>query len=118
MTARQDAGRRGEDLAHDLLARHGLRCLARNYRVRGGEIDLVCEDRNTVVFVEVRWRAAGATVSARESVDARKRARLTLAARRFLQERGWSERRPARFDVVAITPPDAAEWIRAAFDAA
>lgn len=110
-----DDGQRGERIAEGFLARHGLRCLARNFRTRRGEIDLICEDGATVVFVEVRWRRAGAPVTALDSIDARKRTRLTLAAQQYLQQQGWTDRRAARFDVVALDGSERVDWVRDAF---
>ena len=99
----------------------GLRLVARNWRCRGGELDLVMRDRDTLVFVEVRSRARSDFGSASETIDARKQARLTLAARNFLGAQPEHLQRAARFDVVALdgAPGQAQklEWLRAAFDA-
>ena len=114
---RHALGRSGEQLACRELRRHGLRVLHCNYRCRGGEIDVIARDRDVLVFVEVRVRGPGARVGAAASVDARKRARLVLAARHFLGGPGAAlADAPCRFDVVAID--DARRcWIRGAFDA-
>ncbi len=115
-TLRQWLGARGENLACRELRRHGLRVLRRNYRVRGGEIDLVARDGEVLVFVEVRVRSHAAWGGAAASVDRAKRARLLHAARCFLgaDADGLGDV-PCRFDVVAI---DGARvrWIRDAFD--
>ena len=117
MTARQLLGRRGEQAAQRELQRHGLRVLRRNYRVRGGEVDLIARDGDTLVFVEVRVRSHGAWGGAAASVDGSKRARVVLAARHFLCAGGaaWAAA-PCRFDVVAIDG-GRLRWIRDAFDA-
>ncbi|MEY2633555.1 MAG: hypothetical protein RIR00_2209 [Pseudomonadota bacterium] len=109
-------GDRAEALAEALLRRHGLRLLARNYRVKGGEIDLICQDGATLVFVEVRLRRNAAFGGAAASITRSKRQRLLLAARHYLLGRG---ERPCRFDCVLFSrlDPDAAEWIRNAFSA-
>jgi putative endonuclease len=118
---RSAAGLHWERAASEYLARHGIRTMLRRYRCRLGELDLVCADGATLVFVEVRARRAGARVSAIESVDARKRRRIIVAARHLLMRRPAWQRRTMRFDVVAIDGIDAEEpqftWIRAAFDA-
>ncbi len=115
-------GDEGEARALAHLQRAGLRLVERNYRVaagpnaRGGEIDLVLRERDgTLVFVEVRSRAAVSRGGAAASVSATKQARLVFAARCFLLRFGAAV--PAcRFDVVAIDG-ERLEWLRAAFDA-
>ena len=108
-------GALAEDAAWNYLQRQGLQLVQRNYRVRGGEIDIIAHDaRGVLVFVEVRARASTTFGGAAASVDARKRARILLAARHYLM------RLPAevacRFDVIAIEGGQL-HWIRDAFDA-
>jgi putative endonuclease len=94
-------GRAGEAAAEALLAGKGFAVLARNYRTRGGEVDLVCQDGGTLVFVEVKTRGAGSLARPDQAVTAAKRGRLVRAAAAFLSERDlWD--RPCRFDVVAV----------------
>jgi putative endonuclease len=112
---RNAAGARAEDAAWAYLERQGLRLLRRNYRVRGGEIDIIARTpAGELVFVEVRSRSGAAHGGAAASVDARKRARLCLAARHYLMRCGSEP--PCRFDVVAIDG-GRLQWIRGAFDA-
>lgn len=114
-------GLAAEQLAADYLAARGLRVLARNYRVRGGEVDLVCEDGRMLVFVEVRLRANAHFGGAAASITAGKRQRVVLAARHYLAAQGGrGADRPCRFDAVLLDELDAEriEWIRRAFDAA
>ncbi|OQX18876.1 MAG: YraN family protein [Desulfobulbaceae bacterium A2] len=117
---RLSLGRRGEALAEAHLVHHGYRILARNWRSRLGEIDLVAEQGATLVFVEVKTRSSALRGSAAEAVTSDKQRRLTRLAREYLQHHGQLER-AARFDVVAITLADDAEprveLIRNAFDA-
>ncbi len=119
----RDARRRGsaiEARAETWLSRHGLTPLSRNYTCRGGEIDLVMEDGDTLVFVEVRYRASSRYGSAAESIDARKRARIVRAAREYVARHRGAEDRACRFDVVAVDGDgDAlrADWIAGAFSA-
>ena len=113
-------GHDAEGLAERYLSRRGLTLLARNYRCRRGEIDLVMRDTETLVFVEVRRRASRAFGGGLESVDARKRARLVAAAEHYLMMKRVGDERPCRFDVVAVDGPFphiAIEWVRDAFDA-
>ncbi|CAD5106827.1 YraN family protein [Zestomonas carbonaria] len=121
MTANQQRGREAENLARRFLEEQGLRLLAQNWLCRRGELDLVMLDGDTVVFVEVRYRRHAAWGGALESVDARKQARIALAAEYFLQqEKRWGKH-PCRFDVIALGatsgPTDRPEWIKNAFDA-
>jgi putative endonuclease len=113
-------GRRAEDAACHFLQAHGLKLLQRNYRGPGGEIDLVMEQGAILVFVEIRLRRSGRFGGAEESVDRRKRARLVATASHYLQHHPGAERRPARFDVVAVISEDAGHrlrWISDAFRA-
>lgn len=115
------SGPAAEALAESYLIARGVRVLARNFRVRGGEVDLVCEDGGTLVFVEVRLRSNARFGGAAASIDATKRRRLILAAQHYLASlSGRARNRPCRFDAVLLASldPDQIEWIRNAFDAA
>ena len=120
-TTRQASGQSAEDRAWAHLQRAGLSLVTRNYRVtrgpnaRGGEIDLICRERDgTLVFVEVRARADTRHGGAAASVSASKRASLVFAAQRFIA--GLAVVPPSRFDVVAIDG-EQLRWLKAAFDA-
>ncbi|MDD5177109.1 MAG: YraN family protein [Sterolibacterium sp.] len=110
------AGDQAEALAATFLERQGMRVLERNWRVRGGEIDLICDDRGTLAFVEVRLRRHGAFGGAAESITASKQQRLILAARYYLSGK---RERSCRFDAVLLDGLTEAniEWIKNAFDA-
>lgn len=109
-------GKAAEALAEAHLRRHGLRVLARNFRCKGGEIDLVCEEAGTLVFVEVRLRSSARFGGAAASITAAKRRRIVLAARHYLVRAG---ERPCRFDALLLDSLDPAriQWLRNAFDA-
>lgn len=94
-------GRAGEEAAARWLEGRGMRILARCFRVRGGEIDLVARDGSTLVFVEVKSRSGLSFGRPSEAVDRRKRARLVRAAALYLLAHGGEER-PCRFDVVEV----------------
>ena len=81
---RQAAGKTGEDLAVAELERRGYAVLARRYRSRHGEIDIVCNHRGTIVFVEVKARATGEFGAAAEAVTPGKQRRVVAMARDFL----------------------------------
>jgi putative endonuclease len=108
------AGTRAEELCAELMQKAGLRILARNWRCRLGEIDLVAEEGATLVFAEVRLRHDTAFGGAAESITAAKRARLLAAARLYLTGRGGVE---CRFDVLLLDQlaPARIRWIRNAF---
>ncbi len=96
-----DLGRRGEEAAAEFLIANGFRVLERRYRSRAGEIDLIAQEGDTVVFVEVKTRTSLACGLPAEAVDRRKRARLARAASIYLMRSGTSDR-PCRFDVVEV----------------
>ena len=113
MTAAQAAGSAAEGAAARFLARQGLEIVARNFRTRLGEIDLVARDGATLVFVEVRMRSSTQFGGGAESITPRKRARLVAAARQYLAR--LRREPPCRFDVVTLDS-GSPEWLRAAFD--
>lgn len=109
-------GSQAEDRALQHLQQHGLRLLARNWRCKLGELDLVMQDGDTVAVVEVRSRARANHGAAAETVDWRKRRKLVRATRLWLARQPQFAEQPLRFDVVTL---DAGriEWRREAFDA-
>jgi len=119
-TAKQVAGNQAEDLAEAHLRRAGLKILLRNYRVRGGEIDAIALDGETLVFVEVRLRRNHRFGGAAASIDARKQQRIIHAAHCYLARFPRLAQRPCRFDCVVLDGLDAAhlEWIKDAFQTA
>ncbi len=106
-------GREAETLAAQYLERHGQRVVARNFRVRGGEIDLICRDGATLVFVEVRLRSRGDFGGAAASITAAKRRRIVLAASHYLLGRPPCD---CRFDCVLLDG-QRLEWLKNAFSA-
>lgn len=108
-TARQIEGAAGEELALRFLQGQGLALVERNFRCKGGEIDLVMLERDSLVFVEVRKRADKRHGGAAASVTARKQARLMIAAQVFLQR--YRLPPACRFDVIAIDG-EAMDWLK------
>lgn len=107
-----------ERIAARWLAERGLRLLGRNQHAKGGELDLVMQDGDTLVFVEVKHRETTRYGHPLETVTAQKQRRLVHAARVYLARQQLSC--PCRFDVLAVigTPPALTfEWVKAAFDA-
>jgi putative endonuclease len=112
------AGRAAEAAAARLLLRSGYRILARNFRAKGGELDLVAMDGGALAIVEVRYRASDRFGGGAASITAGKRSRIVRAARALLASRPALARLPARFDVVDVSGPADAlrcDLIRGAF---
>jgi putative endonuclease len=105
------AGAPGEEIACRHLVRQGFAILARNYRCRSGEIDVVAKDGPTTVFVEVKHRRSASHGAGHESVTFGKRRRLVRAARLYAASRGLSET-PLRFDVISIDETEKGTEIR------
>lgn len=112
----RDVGRVGEEIAAKYLVQQGATILARNFTVRGGEIDLITEQDGMVHFVEVKLRNNTAFGRGAEAVNTEKQRRICRAAVRFLAQRGWQERF-CRFDVIEICLPDGLRYIPRAFEA-
>jgi len=111
----QVIGKRAEDLAARFLEQRGLAILARNFRCRGGEIDLVCRDGKSLVFVEVRLRRNAHYGGAAASITARKQKRIILAARHYLAACAGADA-DCRFDCILLDgDANAIEWERDAF---
>lgn len=113
-------GRQAEQQALEFLTGSGLKFLGKNFRAAHGEIDLILQDGDTVVFVEVRSRSDPGYMEAVESIDSRKVNSIIQTSRRYLQINGISESALCRFDVVTLTGKPRApkiEWIKNAFEA-
>jgi len=113
----QARGQLAEERAAVWLAAQGLKILARNVRCRGGELDLICLEGGTVVFVEVRLRTNSRFGCAAESITAKKRRRIFFAAKWWLIGAGrmyqdW----PCRFDAVLFDNTAEPQWIQSAFE--
>lgn len=107
-------GQSAEVRAEAFLKTHGLTFVARNWRCRFGEIDLVMQDGATLVFVEVRLRNRSDFGGAAASVTRVKQKKLLAAARQYLTT--LKTLPPCRFDVIALTVNTPPEWIKNAFD--
>ncbi len=101
MRDRRAQGRQGEELAAAYLTAGGYTIIGRNFTSRYGEIDLICRDGDTLVFVEVKMRRSSRFGTAAEAISRPKQRRLVNAAQDYLQKTGDS-RSPVRFDVVTI----------------
>lgn len=101
-TKRQELGETGEKFAVDLLTSEGYAVIARRYRTRFGEIDIIARDGETVVIVEVRRKSGDGCGAAAESVTPEKQRRVVRMAVDYLARNDLYDRCPVRFDVVAI----------------
>ena len=118
---RQSRGRLWESRAAAWLDARGVRMIARGYRCRLGEIDLIGDDGQDLVFVEVRARKHDSLGTALETVGTAKQRRIVRATRHYLMRHPRAQARRIRFDVIAIDgidmPVPRITWIRNAFEA-
>jgi putative endonuclease len=113
-TFAQRQGDAAEDVALRYLQAHGLSLIARNVRFKAGELDLVMRQGETIVFVEVRHRAASRYGTAADSVGRMKQKKIARAAGIWLQTQRLAPLPACRFDVVA-QDGNAIRWIPNAF---
>ncbi len=123
MSNTQTSGDVAEAIALEYLQQQGLTLITRNFRCRRGEIDLIMQHHDSIVFIEVRYRRNNHFGGAHASVNRRKQDKLIVSALHYLQKNRRAARQPARFDVIAIhaemrttTQPDI-QWIQDAFQA-
>jgi putative endonuclease len=96
-----DLGKRGEEAAVGLLKGNGYKILARNYKTRLGEIDIIASDKDTLCFIEVKTRQSDRFGSPQEAVLRSKQRQIAKVALSFLKEKNLLDKK-ARFDVVSI----------------
>jgi putative endonuclease len=100
---RQNNGALAEDIAARYLQERGLKLITRNYRCRLGEIDLILQDGDALVFAEVRMRSNRNFGGAAASIDSRKQTKLIRAAQHYLSTLPHIP--PCRFDAVLLSSP-------------
>jgi len=108
-------GQRHERQARQFLEKKGLRYITSNFSCRLGEIDLIMQDRDTLAFIEVRYRRTSQYGSPADTVDIHKQRKLIRAAEYYLQITGIHDTVPCRFDIVGMSHPHSIEWIQNAF---
>jgi putative endonuclease len=118
--ARRRLGQEGEKLALEYLVGLGMKLLAKNYRCRLGELDLVLADKGQIVFVEVRTKTSDSYGSGLESITMRKITKLRVLAMYYLADKHLTKQDASiRFDIVAIYKPPLGqvklEHLKAAF---
>ncbi len=101
-----------EEQASQYLQEKGLQLITKNYRCKCGEIDLIMQQKNIIIFVEVRYRKNNFFGSAAESIDRRKQAKLIATAKHYLQSNKTVAQHPSRIDVIAMTGTTQIEWIK------
>jgi len=97
-------GARAEATACEFLQAQGLKVKDRNYRTRRGEIDLVMQSNDAIIFVEVRYRSSNQYGSPGDSITLAKRQKIIAAAQEYLLSHGYASDISMRFDAVLITP--------------
>ena len=103
MVTTREQGQYTESLACRYLENKGFNLIEKNFNCKVGEIDLIMQDNDTLVFVEVRYRKNKNFGSGAESITASKQSKLIKAASLYLQRHARLNQYPARFDVVSIT---------------
>ena len=94
-------GNKGEDLACSFLEEKGFKIIARNFRHKRNEIDIIAQDEKaTLVFVEVKAKSSARFGHPEEAVDSKKAARIMEAAEHYIYLNNWKDN--IRFDVIAI----------------
>lgn len=105
-------GKTAESRACEYLQQQGLRLVARNYRCKSGEIDLIMQDAQELVFVEVKFRSQTRFGHPAEYFDTKKRRKFESALFHYMQHKGLNPAQvPHRIDLIAITPK-AIEWTK------
>ena len=116
--SRRESGAQWEKTAESFLRKHGLSLLQRNFSSRFGEIDLIMEDKGTLVFVEVKYRKSSQHGSGAEAVTFHKQGRISRTAAWYLAKNPHKGDQTCRFDVISIDPKkgdQGIDWIRNAF---
>ena len=113
---KRSVGSDKEDLVSRFLERNGVMVLDRNYNTDRGEIDIIGEDGDYIVFFEVKYRKAGEYGSPLEAITKSKVKRIVAASRIYLYNNHYSENTFIRYDCIGVLDSDIT-WIKNAFDA-
>lgn len=113
VNSRKLTGSEGEDRAAAVLKKEGYKILSRNFKSRFGEIDIIAEDKDFLVFIEVKRRTGQSFGTSLEAIDARKKLHIIRSAQMYLKANHCLDRR-IRFDVVGIDG-DSVKVIKHAF---
>ena len=100
MSESLDLGKKGEDAAADFLVKKGYKILKRNWTAGRSEVDIIAEDRNFIVFVEVKTRSEDYVVAPVSAVTREKQRSVIFCADRYIQ---WNNvKKECRFDVISV----------------
>ena len=108
---------KGEQNALSFLRKQGLQLICRNYACKSGEIDLIMQDKHSIVFIEVRYRKNNTFGGALASITPAKCKRIRRSAQHYLQHKN-QHHLACRFDAVGIDGSDSPpkiSWIKDAF---
>ena len=108
-------GNIAENKACRYLEKQGLTLVEKNYRCRNGEIDLIMQDKEELVFIEVRYRTSDTHGTAIDTVDRNKMKKLITTANHYIVRHQLDA--PARFDIVGFDASFSPKWISNAFNA-
>ncbi len=108
-------GQKSEQLACDFLLKQGLMLIDKNFQCKGGELDLIMKDAETLVIVEVRFRKSNRYGGALESISQKKQSCIIAATQYYLSTH--KNNSPIRFDVIAMSNDTDINWIQNAFQA-
>lgn len=115
--SKKEKGNRGEALARAFLTKHGFTVVARNFRIDGGEIDLIANHAEIYIFVEVKYRSSGDWKAALEQITPAQCGRIRFTAQHYLLQHGLNQHQlTLRFDVITVTGDNAEIfWLKDAF---
>ena len=111
----REIGGQGEDNARNFLKEHGIKIRESNFRCKFGEIDIIGDDGNSLLFIEVKTRKRTDYGQPFETVTPQKQKKIILAAQRYLQKHPKLANKACRFDVISIVD-DKIDWIQDAFN--
>lgn len=114
-TIKQTKGNQAEKEACKFLQKQGLTLIEKNYHCRNGEIDLIMQDNEHIVFVEVRYRKNDSHGSALDTINQTKINKIISTAKHYIMHHQLDK--PTRFDVIGFDASDNAKWVSNAFQA-
>jgi len=103
MASTHENGANGEETVALRLESSGWRIIKKNFRTRRGEVDIIGDDGQDIVFVEVKTWTSLDQSSLEYAINRRKQSRIIRTAQRFLAENPWFQNRTVRFDVVFLS---------------
>lgn len=99
---KHEFGMQGEDIACKFIESHGGRIIERNFRFKGGEIDVIYKDGDYIVFGEIKYRSSSTFGMAEEAVGYRKQRTISRGCDFYLTKNNLDQFTPVRFDVIAL----------------